>query len=306
MAEDQHPESTQHHIRQAFAALAAKEDHKIDPLEAAILIAREEYSDLDPAEIYARLDELAAQVQDLLDATPKDATAATIDAEDADTRSERREDQIISAINHILFEKEHFRGNRANYYNTRNSFINDVLRRRTGIPITLSLVYIEIARRIGLEAAGIGLPGHFVVRCKVSSTNTIYLDPYQRGKRLHRKDCENLARSVLQGSAHFDQRWLLPINPRQFIVRMLNNLKHIYIHQEDFPRALAACDRILLLVPMAPLELRDRGIIHMHLKHYASAIRDLSAYTKNMPEAEDVEKIRQQIKALRQLIILLN
>ncbi len=287
----------QERARAAFIALIAGNEADIDLAQAALLIANEEYPDLDIAHYMAQLESLAERVRETLGiASPGNSSERSPQPELLD---------VLVAINSVLFDQEHFSGALKDYYNPCNSFLNDVLERRTGIPITLSLLYIEIGKRLDVPIDGIGLPFHFVVRCQLPD-GAIYVDPYEGGRLLSEEDCRELVHRLLRGKATFNPHWLEPVSNKQFLVRMLTNLKHIYVYKGDYTRALSSCDRILLLVPQAPVERRDRGIIHLHLKHHARALRDLKAYVELAPEAEDIAEVKQQISAIRQIIALMN
>ena len=287
----------QQRARTAFVALIAGNDADIDLARAALLIANEEYPDLDINLHMGQLDALAERVRGVLGLCPSDNLSQ------ASSKPEIID--ILLAINSVLFDQEHFSGAEKDYYNPRNSFLNDVLERHTGIPISLSLIYIEIGKRLGVQIDGIGLPLHFVVRCRLPD-GIIYIDPFDAGRLLREQECRVLVDRILRGKATFNPRWLNPVSNRQFLVRMLTNLKHIYVYKRDFVRALSVCDRLLLLVPDAAVEHRDRGIVHLQLKHHARALRDLKAYIELEPEAEDVEEVKRQISALRQTIAMMN
>jgi regulator of sirC expression with transglutaminase-like and TPR domain len=282
----------QQRARTAFVALIAGNDADIDLAQAALLIANEEYLDLDVAHYMAQLDSLAERVRELLGISSQPSLRAELL-------------DVLVGINSVLFDQEHFSGAQKDYYNPCNSFLNDVLERHMGIPITLSLLYIEIGKRLGVQIDGIGLPFHFVVRCRLPD-GVIYIDPYESGRLLSEEDCRELVQRMLRGKATFNPRWLEPISNKQFLVRMLTNLKHIYVYKKDYVRALSICDRILLLVPQAPIECRDRGIIHLHLKHHARALRDLKAYVELAPEAGDIAEVKRQISSIRQIIAMMN
>jgi regulator of sirC expression with transglutaminase-like and TPR domain len=289
--------SDEQRARTTFVALIAGNDADIDLARAALLIANEEYPELDVAHYMAQLDSLAERVRELLGLLPLgNPSKPSPKPEVLD---------VLLAINSVLFDQEHFSGAQKDYYNACNSFLNDVLERHTGIPITLSLLYIEIGKRLGLQIDGIGLPLHFVVRCRLSD-GVIYIDPYDGGRLLSEEECREFVNRMLRGKATFNPRWLEPVSNRQFLVRMLTNLKHIYVNKRDYARALSICDRILLLIPDAPVERRDRGIIHLHLKHHARALRDLKAYVELEPEADDVEEVKRQISTIRQIIAMMN
>lgn len=291
---DELPNDTpQQATRRAFEALIAGEGTSIDLAQAALLIANEEYPELNMAHYLAQLDALAHRVRELLAVS------------ESDSLSQLPLEDVLKAMNQVLFEQEHFHGNLEDYYDPRNSFLNDILERQTGIPITLSLLYMEVGRRVGISVEGIGLPFHFIVGCRLPG-GMIYIDPYENGHFLSEQECRERVLRLLKGRASFNPRWLEPVTHRQLLVRLLNNLKHIYVQKEDFERALSVCDRILLLAPTTALERRDRGIIHLRLKHYSRALRDLNAYVKLAPEDEDVDEVIRQIRTIRQIMAMMN
>ncbi|HET8840353.1 MAG TPA: transglutaminase-like domain-containing protein [Ktedonobacteraceae bacterium] len=283
--------------RREFTNLIAEEDAKIDLARLALLIAAEEYPGLDVEQHMAHLEELAACVRLLLKREEEQPARGLATANEYF--------DVLHALNTVLFEQEHFRGNRSNYYDPQNSFLNKVLERRLGIPITLSLLYMEVGKRLGLHIEGISLPFQFIVYCSFGETG-IYIDPYERGKFLSEDDCRRRLLQIFKHEEDLEAHWLQPVDSKQVLVRLLDNLKHIYIHKGDFQRALQACDRILLLKPQIPIELRDRGVVHFQLKYYARALRDLSAYVELAPQAEDLQEVRQQIKLIRQMIAMMN
>lgn len=284
-------------VRQEFTRLVLRDEAEIDLARSALLIAAEEYPNLDFALHLDRLDELAEQVRARMARLEMQPTSQPVTVNECF--------DVLHAMNGILFEQERFRGNRIDYYNPQNSFLNRVLERRLGIPLTLSLVYIEVGKRLGLRIAGVGMPFHFIVRCDFQNAS-IYIDPYEKGKFLSEQDCRDRLSQIFKNRADFDPSWLEPLSSRQLLTRMLINLKNIYIHKGDFARALMACDRILLLTPIEPLELRERGVVHFHLKQYSRAIHDLSKYLELVPSTEDAGEVRQQIKVIRQLMAMMN
>ncbi|MFL5652591.1 MAG: SirB1 family protein [Ktedonobacteraceae bacterium] len=298
MMKEPNPDHTpQQRAFRAFEALVARNDAAIDLALAALLIASSEYPDLNFAHCLAQLDALALRVRGLL-GLPAPGILPQLPLE-IDPRD------AITAINQVLFEQEHFHGNLEDYYNPANSFLNTVLERHTGIPIALSLLYMEVGKRVGVQIDGIGLPFHFVVGCRLPQ-GRIYIDPFESGHIYSEVECRERVRRMLNGKGKIYAQWFEPISHKNLLVRMLNNLKHIYLHLEDYERALAICDRILLLIPRSPIEQRDRGVVHLQLKHYGRALRDLSAYVELAPNAEDNEEVQRQIKALRQVIAMMN
>ena len=297
MAEESLRDTPQQRARKAFEALIAGDEATIDLAHAALLIASEEYPDLNIAQYMAKLDTLAQQVLGVLGLSATQAQA--------EIAAQIPPEQILEAMNLVLFEQEHFHGNTADYYNPRNSFLNDILDQHTGIPITLSLLYMEVGKRLGMQIDGIGLPWHFVVRYRLPS-GIIYIDTFGRGRLLTEQDCRDLVQRNIKGKVKFNPDWLEPVSNKQLLQRLLGNLKHIYITQGDYVRALSISDRILILAPHSAIERRDRGALHLHFKNYARALRDLKAYVELAPQANDIKRIRQQIRDIRQMIALMN
>lgn len=284
--------------RQAFTNLISGDEASLDLGRAALLIAAEEYPGLDIEQYLERLEALAAQVRQDLAASPEQASGFSV--------TERACMEALHALNIVLFEQEHFRGSRADYYNPQNSFLNRVLERRLGIPLSLSLVYIEVGKRLGLSLAGIGMPFHFIVRCTLPGGAFLYIDPYEKGKFLSEQDCRRRLVQIFKDPADLDAHWLEPLSPKQLLVRMLTNLKQIYLHKNDYQRTLIVSDRILLLNPQNPSELRDHGLVSFHLKYYSRALRDLNAYIELAPHAEDLPEVKRQMNIIRQIIAMMN
>jgi regulator of sirC expression with transglutaminase-like and TPR domain len=164
---------------------------------------------------------------------------------------------------------------------------------------------MEVGRRLGVQIDGIGLPWHFIVRCCLPSS-VIYIDPFGGGRLLTEQDCHKLVQHYLKDKVKFNPHWLRPVSKKHLLLRLLSNLKQIYIIQADYLRALSICDRILLITPHSPIERRDRGAIHLQLKNYARALRDLKAYVALAPKANDIKLIQRQIREIHQMIALLN
>jgi regulator of sirC expression with transglutaminase-like and TPR domain len=271
--------------RRRLVALAGMADAR-SLAEGALWIAAEAHPGLDVPHWVGRLDALGYRAAERVTSTME-------------------VDQAATAVARFLFEEEGFRGNSEDYYDPRNSFLDDVLDRRLGIPITLSVLYMTVAARAGLDAAGVGLPGHFVVRAERRGRHR-FLDPFHGGALLDRAGCEALVARVRPGGGHLDPRWLAPITTRQVLVRMLHNLKAIYSALGDWARALAAAERVLLLIPDAVEELRDRGMLHARLGHGHAAVRDWEAYLQRAPEAADAGQVKERLRALQQALAALN
>ena len=270
--------------RSAFAELVRRPEESIDVAEAALLIAKEEYPELDVQAYLKRLDAMAEEVRRHLPVSGQSR-------------------QAIDALNRFLFESQGFRGNTENYYDPRNSFLNEVLDRHTGIPITLSAIYIAVGRRAGVALQGIGMPGHFLVKHVAGERDELLIDPFNRGKILIPEDCQRLLDQLFQGRLRLEPGHLQVIGPRQTIARMLNNLKSIYFTAEAYSKALSIVDRLLILYPDCPDEIRDRGLLYSQVRDYRRAARDLERYLRLLPGAQDGEVIRKHLRALRERLV---
>ena len=273
-------------IRHMFARAVAVPEEDIDLGTVALLIAKEEYADLDVRAYVARLDDMAAKVRPAAGAL-------------GDPR------RIVEAVNAFLFEREGFRGNAGEYYDPRNSFLNDVLDRKLGIPITLSLVYMEVGRRIGFPMAGIGMPGHFLLKPSVGRAEW-YIDAFNRGQVLTVEECAQRVQSLYQGRVPFRPEFLATINKRQFLYRMLANLKAIYLGQKDLPRGIGAIERMLALNPDNPEDVRDRGLVLAQAGQYTQATAALERYLKLSPQADDAEPVKEAIETIWRMMAGLN
>lgn len=243
---------------------------------AGLRFAREiAYPDLDVAYYMARLDELARRT----DATLPAGASVAVRAE---------------AIADYLFQEEGFRGNAAHYEDPRNSYLNEVLERRLGIPISLSVIFVAVARRLGLEAYGIALPGHFIAGVR-AGVHDVWLDPFHGGQRLTLADCERLVRETVGYEGPLDPRWLLPAEPRPILARMLNNLRLTYLQQERWPEVIAVLERLRQVQPEAPGHVRDLGLAHYQQGDLYPAARYLEQYLKKEPDTAEAAAIRQNL-----------
>ena len=272
-----------------FRQVVCGPDETINLGEAALLIAAEEYRDLDIASYLARLDQLGATLKRRL----------RPDIGPADT---------IVALNRFLFEEHGFSGDAADYYDPRNSFLNEVLDRKRGIPITLAVVYIEIGRRIGLPVQGISFPAHFLVKCPLRE-GTVVLDPYAKGISLSFDDLKQRIKSLRKGvepSRSVVAGALATASNKDILVRMLRNLKGIYSHHKEWLKALAAVDRIIIAMPDSAEEYRDRGMFYANLECFRAALFDLQAYLKMLPVAQDADVVREKVIELQAVASRLN
>jgi regulator of sirC expression with transglutaminase-like and TPR domain len=266
---------------------------------ATLLIARIEYPRLDPEPYVARLDAMGEAARRAIE-RHIEATGDTSPLAG------------IKALNDYLFEELQFVGNRDHYEDPRNSCLNEVLDRRTGIPITLSVVYMEVARRAGLQVDGINFPGHFLVRCPESRGHLI-IDPFHAGALLSEHKCRLLLQKHVGNEVAFSKSLLAPATRHQIIVRMLLNLKRIYVNMRSFPQARDVTELLLAITPSALSELRDRGLLAYHLNDVTAALRDLQTYLKlsSMGELdkdarEEHQQIWEHVKTLRRRVASLN
>jgi regulator of sirC expression with transglutaminase-like and TPR domain len=272
-------------LRQPFADAVRGEDGRLDLAAAALLIARLEYPDLDVPRYLNRLDAMGADLRQRL---PEDADACT----------------RLAMLCRYLFEEEGFHGNAEEYYDPRNSFLNDVIDRRTGIPITLSAVFMEIARRAGVLACGVGLPGHFIVRVD-QGEGRVLVDPFHGGAFLTEEDCQRRLDRVYGGRMQLRPEHLAPCTQRQILVRMLSNLKAIYLKADDYTHALGVLE-LLLVVTSDPEQVRDRGLLYATLDCYSLAVTDLTRYLARVPGAADAESVRGTLEEMRTKAARLN
>ena len=275
------PSEASRRLLQRFVA-----QEPIDLARAALAVAREEYPELDEGYYLRRLDEIATGVHAGL------PSGASI---------ERK----VGRLNAYLFHELGFTGNRSDYYDPRNSFLNEVLDRRTGIPLTLSIIYMEVGRRCGLRVDGVGFPGHFL--CKVQlDGGELVVDPFHRGQLLGLDEIKRRLAAAVGDQVKFDARVLRAASPREILVRMLQNLRSVYQERNDMPRALSAVDRLLLLAPENIRGLRERAQLFEHLGGPQAAARDLEKVLELEPHASDAQALRARVRKLRGTAQFLN
>jgi regulator of sirC expression with transglutaminase-like and TPR domain len=272
-----------------FAREVRREDRDIDLAQACLLIAQDPYPALD---VGRYIDEIERMARRLSAGLPQG-----LDLEER-----------IVALNEFLFGELGFHGNARDYYDPRNSYLNDVLERRTGIPITLSVLYMELGRRVGLAVEGVSFPGHFLVRVQLRG-GTMVLDPFSGGApqseaelraRLRRVIPEGVADEVPVAELPLDQ-FLEPASKRQILMRLLRNLKAIYRDTDKPELLLQVLNRMLAVTPEAPAELRDRGQVYQRLECWQPALKDLTEYLQREPDASDVDEVRVRMMELRAL-----
>lgn len=242
---------------------------------AALAIARVEYPTLDAGPYLQRLDRMGEAAAGRLQ---RRESAGEVSAQ-------------IAILNAYLYEELGFSGNREQYDDPRNSFLNEVLDRRTGIPISLAVIYLEVGRSAGVRVEGVNFPGHFLLRARASepTEDDLIVDPFHSGALLSEIDCRRLLREHVGEEAAFNRALLATATRQQIIVRMLVNLKRLYVRMRSFPQARVIADLLLAVDPSALSELRDRGLLAYHMEDFASALRDLEAYLRMMPKGETQE-----------------
>lgn len=262
--------------REFRQAVDRVEEH-IDLGRAALAIAAFDYPRLDIPAYLGRLDKLAVEV-----ARRVDGSAVR---------------QSLEALNHVLFEQHGFRGNGEDYYNPKNSFLNEVLDRKTGIPITLSVLYMEVAQRIGLALEGVGFPGHFLVK-HGRAGDEIVIDPFRRGEIRSREDLRRMLRDLYGGTVELQSEFLAATGKKNILKRMLGNLKGIYAKGNDLVRLLSVLDLSLILDPGAVEQLRERAGVYLRLECFSQARADFETYLRVAPDAADAAAIREQLVSL--------
>ena len=225
--------------------------------------------------------------------------------EEARARIGASDGPAIEAFNRYLFEEQGFVGNEADYYDPRNSLLHHVIERRTGIPITLSVVYMEVGQRAGLQVKGVGLPGHFIVRAGVRRNDMQLIDPFH-GRIIDRDECQNRLDIIYGGQVPLADEHLRAVGPRDILVRLLGNLKAIYVQGQLYRRALGVVERLLLLAPQDYEMRRDRGLLLAQLGRLHEAIADVESYLNSARNAPDHESVREQLKKLQIRQAMLN
>jgi regulator of sirC expression with transglutaminase-like and TPR domain len=268
-----------------FARAVSGTGADMDLARAALVIAASEYPALDAAGYLARLDALARRARSTKGA--------------ADPLGQ------LHRLRECLFEEEGFAGNSADYFDPRNSYLNEVLDRRLGIPITLSLVLIEVGRRLGLVMEGIGLPGHFITGARVGGEHVL-LDPFNAGSILTGEACGEVVARALGRPVELTASHFAPVSDRQFLTRMLANLKAIYWRREAWDKVVPVIDRLLVLNPAAAAEWRDRGIAWSNLGDVRRGLADWERYLTDFPSAPDHEQVKGHFRRVRQKLARLN
>ncbi|MFQ5718045.1 MAG: SirB1 family protein [Acidobacteriota bacterium] len=265
-------------------AIVGRDQTGFSVARACLQIARAEYPDLDVANCLGQLDRLAA-------------TCTRVDpGEGADIRDR------LAAINRVLFEEEGFHGpGRDHGSDPRSSYLNAVLKRRTGLPVMLSVIYLEVAGRVGIDMVGVGMPAHFIVRVAGVSP-ALFVDPFHAGAILDEDGCGRLLSRVTGGRLELQPEYLMPTPRRRIIERILHNLKAVYLHGDDLRHARRIIDAILILQPENAEEIRDRGVLAYRSLLFAEALTDLERYLELAPRAQDATAMRSYVQTLHRLL----
>jgi len=262
-----------------FEKLMKKPEKDIRLAEAALYIASDEYPKMDIAAYLTVLNQWASSLKKDCMRKPKA--------------------QRLDLLNSLLFEEMQFSGNIDNYYDPKNSFLNDVIDSRKGIPISLSVIYLELAWHLGLDATGIGFPGHFLVRIN-DHGKMVYVDSFYRGRVMTADDCMEFWNDISEGELEFQESFLSSMNKHQILIRMLRNLKSIYLEQKSYRKLTRVMDKLIIMNPHLPEEVRDRGIIYYQMQAYRLALKDFEGYLSTAPESDDAGVIHQYIEVLRE------
>lgn len=258
----------------------------LDIVDVSLAVAAEEYPDLDIEREAGRVRLIAAEgARRVFELTNPFAR--------------------LDVLRTYLFEELGFRGDHDDYNDPRNCYLNEVLDRRLGIPITLSIVYMEVAAAAGFEPRGIGLPGHFIVGVRYDGRDLL-VDPYHGGVIVSEEDCRDLVKRTTGRPSLFKRDLLDGATKRQMVARLLLNLKHVYLEKQDYARALSVVERLLLLSPKDATEIRDRGLLQAHLGRAGEAIVDLETYLACTPGAPDADSVRGRVNWLRRKLSDLN
>jgi regulator of sirC expression with transglutaminase-like and TPR domain len=276
-------------LTEAFAAFAGPQvdDEKIDLIRAALTISRTEFPDIDIQSYVSRVDELAHAAESRIN-------------DIGDPR------EVIAALNHVLFQEAGLQGNREDYYDPRNSFINEVLDRRLGIPITLALIYMEVGRRLGFPLFGVGMPGHFLLKNYDIDGRETIIDCFNGGDILSAQDCQRRLDEIYSGQMTLRPEFLFAVSRRQMLTRILNNLKTVYLTARNFRKALPIVDLVLVAYPRSPEDVKQRALLRYSLGQSRDAADDLEEYLKMSPDASDADEIRQTALSIRRMLALMN
>ena len=256
-------------------------DEQIDLARASLYFAQAEYPDLNVQNYLDILETIALEIEFQLP-------------------EERYPLKVIQTINNYLFKHLNFQGDRQNYYNPDNSFLNKVIEREVGIPISLSVIYLAIAKRLNFPMVGIGMPGHFLIRPEFDGTG-IFVDAFNQGEILFEQDCQDRLNDTYQQQVELKPGWLAPVSNKQILARMLNNLKFIYLHRRQVDKALSIISGILKIFPDNISEVRDRGLLYYQLNRWDEAVLDLEYFLEISPHSDDAPMLKILIEKMNRV-----
>jgi regulator of sirC expression with transglutaminase-like and TPR domain len=265
--------------RRRFEEIAGRPDPLLDLVEGSLVIALEENPSLD-------LDRYLREVHSWSEAVRSRLEGS------------RDVDRLVETINRLLFDEEGFHGENDDYYDPRSALLSEALERHAGLPITLSILYLELSRRAGIEAAGVALPGRFLVKF-TGPFGVVVVDPFDGGRVLSKVELQKILDSMFGGGVQLREQHLRPFSPKEILARELAQLKAAYLAQHDLPRAAASIDRLLILDDRDAYEVRDRAALAMQMHAYRQAIDLFERYLSLMPSADDRSRVREQISYLR-------
>ena len=269
----------------ALFELAQLENDQIDLAKGALLIAKDAYADLDIEVYLQRLNQMAEELQSQI-------------GKEADTRDQ------INHLNRYLFEAQGFTGSsQENYYDARNSYLNEVLERKIGIPITLSVVYMEIGKRIGLPLVGVGFPGHFIIKHRDLET---VIDPFEEGQILSDADLSERLTQLFREPVSMHPRFLQAVTNKEILARMLRNLRQIHFREGEHQKAVRTAEQITWLAPESAQDYRDLGYLYYQVNAYGKSLAAFNTYLHLSDDPPDQEEISRNIGVLTQQIAKLN
>jgi len=273
-------------IRTDFIRMMNRPEAEFDLVHAALLVAAESHPQLDVQRELRRIDTWADELQQRVEPSFNNL-------------------QKLARLRDFAFEHLGLRGDARTYHSPSNSLLHEVMSRRRGIPLTLGILFLELGWRIGMPIEGVGFPGHFLVRLTGEEEDLI-IDPYRRGMMVHEEDRRRMLDELSGGRLEYDDALLAPANKHDMIARLLRNLKAAYLREQDDANALLAVERLLVMRPGDPEEIRDRGLLRYRMRRYGLSLDDLNDYLKRRADAPDQEQIEAHIAHLRQIVAAMN
>jgi len=256
-------------------------DEEIDLARASLLFAKAENPRLDVPKYLSILDAIALEIQPQL---PPEMYPL----------------KVIQTINYHLFDCLKFKGNQTDYYNADNSFLHRVIESKAGIPISLSIVYLAVAQRLGFPMVGIGMPGHFLIRPQFEDAG-FFVDAFNQGEILFKQDCQTKLNRIYQQKVKLSSNLLTPVSNKHILARVLNNLKFIFLRQQQLDKALSIMSAILRLFPHNVSEIRDRGLLYYQVNRWQEAVVDLEYFLKIAPDSNDAATIKGLLDKMNQI-----